>query len=442
MLHLSSFVRNALVLLIGLVVYVEAHSIMTWPRPTTTRYCHKGNGDNYTTVETCPEPTWPAVNFIDPDMPTVALGQVMRVRCQKNNHRGGFARFAVVPLRRGREKKAFATLPVLSTCFYDNKRSYNCSSEKDATPLPANAVSGHGEGQEGAEFGACGTDTTETASYVDLFIPPQYATGIYFMQYQWWGGLTSSGLSFFGRYSSCAYFKIEGGAALSTRPYFAPFEGNPEKEGQCDAARGVTTPRGCNNGTEPCTGLTEAFERPAEYSDGKTPSPVSPASIAGNPDEDVEDEPDVSSEEEAESPSNLAPAPVPQERKKASTRLISGLSVVDTRTLTATPVPLSWQSSAVVIVDAKNYPTGWTLRVDPVTSVADRVSFVTFAFWGDVYRKESFTHETHAPVLAMGNKGIEYNKWNVPVGGFREFQVTMVDVDGARDSHTLSLVVI
>lgn len=254
-------------------------------------------------------------------------------------------------------------------------------------------------------------------------------------------------MSYFGRYSSCAYFQIKGGAALTNKPFYPPFRGNPAMGNKCDTARGITTPRGCNDGKEPCLGLTEAYERPAEYQHNKSPPAVTPATISGSIDEEEDLDLAASPEEQVEAPSTLStpPQPVSMGKKaleRAPVRLIGGLSIVDTRTLTATSAPTTWQESSVVVVDASSYPNGWTLRVDAAKSVEDRVAYADFAFWGFGSRKDAFQHELHAPFLAKGNSGIDYHNWEVPVGESREFQVTLEDIDGARDSRTLNLVVI
>lgn len=388
-------------------------------------------------------------------MPTLGRGQILRPRYQTNNHKGGYVTFSFVRKEQQGYPKAFQDQQVLSTCFRDPKRIYNCGDRSDSSPLPPNAVTGHGEGQpdpKAAPFGECGTDEGNESAFADVEIPLNYKDGVYVLRMTWYGGLNWERKSFFGTYSSCAFVKIRGGAPFSNAPFTAPFKGNPAKDGRCNAAQGYNIPTACENGREPCAGRPEIWGKPLQYlNNGEAEiSPFqTPEDDAAEQSAEAEDEVDASPEEDdvdtsttsSEQGPRSTPPPTPSPPPYPS--IISGLAIVDTRTLKATFVPPQQQRPGGMIqVRSEMYPDGFTLRADIKEKDQDRIRFVDFSEWGFGTRGATFRREQHAPYLMMGNHGIDYERWNVPVGAMREFTVTAVKDNGARDSRTYALEVI
>lgn len=229
------------------------HSFMSVPLPMSRMHgCRlgsstlSGNGPQSGRLGKCPGPC-PNSDFrpeSNPSNPAAVYrrGSTYEVRWTRNNHEGGFVRWALVPVAQKDNKHAHEKFAFHWSCWNINR--FQCS------PM---------ERQRDCQY-----DRNNHAFRDYLRIPANLPNGDYVLGWSWYGGGRKGGRSHFGDYFDCSYVRVEGGRNLE--PMHVPTL----------AGRGcwatVNRPGICKS--EPCWPLRKVtFKRPAEF-DGRVPPPI------------------------------------------------------------------------------------------------------------------------------------------------------------------------
>lgn len=232
---------------------VHSHSYMLHPRGDFSSFsqahCRVG-GPEHAPNDECPGPcidddSW-QYNKTAP-VHKFKRNETVTVVWPRNNHRGGFVRFSMVPRAHRMNKAAHDKLAFRYSCF-------------EADQIPCNEDH-------------CGTDVWLYRT--DIQIPTSFADGEYVLSWAWFGGLTRD-KSFFGDYYSCAHVKLSGGPMSQTyQPLFIPGK-KTVYEAECRSS--VDRLGICAR--EPCSGLGEKRMKPLPFRRGQaaklsyeTPSP-------------------------------------------------------------------------------------------------------------------------------------------------------------------------
>lgn len=176
-------------------------------------------------------------------------GQRVTMVWPRNNHRGGFVRFSLVPSQLRMDKDAHNRLAFRYSCFESGKHV--------------------------CEFEHCGTDVWLYKTEVQ--IPTSYPDGDYVLSWAWFGGLTMT-TSYFGDYYSCVFVRIHGGELTSSyNPIFHPGE-STVYENTCRSS--VDRLGVCH--TEPCLGRREQKMKPFPFLQNGGPGPITLLGLAKN----------------------------------------------------------------------------------------------------------------------------------------------------------------
>lgn len=166
----------------------------------------------------------------------------------RNNHEGGFTRWAIVPINKMYDKSAHHKMAFDYHCW--NVGRFRC-----------NEFDFHRD---------CNYDLQNEAFSKMLYIPPVYPDGDYILSFTWYGG----GLNYghFGDYYDCAYIRIQGGEPLqeSYQPRFSA-GGGSQYEDRCIAT--VDQLGICWQ--EPCMPIRKTQKLvPAPFRNHKQPQPI------------------------------------------------------------------------------------------------------------------------------------------------------------------------
>lgn len=252
---MHKFVLQAVLFLI-LFSIVISHSFLLVPRGDFVSFrkpeCRLG-GPAHAPNDTCLGPCISEDRWqFDKNARTTTFrrGQNVTIVWPRNNHEGGFVRFALVPRSDRMNHDAHARMVFHYACF-----------ESDRVPC---------------DYSYCGTDSKKTVFQTSVIIPPIYPDGLYVLGWAWFGGIINSE-SFFGDYWSCSFIRIRGGAPVQQnyQPVFIPGKKNKGAGGV-----GTSTCRSAVNNVgicvrEPCPGRKPAFTSPSSFESGHVPSPIS-----------------------------------------------------------------------------------------------------------------------------------------------------------------------
>lgn len=231
----------------------QAHTFVTQPN-TYNRVFQLRDCVGAVCRQACP-PLLPTTPNKAARAKTWKRGQEVKIKWAKNNHRGGFVRFALVPESKMMSRRAHEKLALFHGCFAQG--IFECSTR------------------------TCGADKSDEGYSRPKFrIPTIYPDGLYVFGLVWYGGLhfPISERRFFSDYWSCAYIRIEGGEPLggSYQPFFDVGDNRQAQnnDDQCQTAR--VEPGLCQD--DDCTGR-EMFAKPLEYQNGKTPRALTVADV-------------------------------------------------------------------------------------------------------------------------------------------------------------------
>lgn len=176
---------------------------------------------------------------------TYSRGQQVSFSWTKNNHRGGFISFSLVPKHLRMDKTAHRKMTFRYACF-------------ESDPYPCDLLPKLN----------CGTDSLLYRTKVT--IPTSLRDGEYVLGWTWFGGLQRHSVSYFGDYYSCTPVTITGGPLTQTyAPMFIPGE-NTKSSTTCLSA--VDRLGVCLR--EPCHGFGAKNMKPFPFSVNQTPEPI------------------------------------------------------------------------------------------------------------------------------------------------------------------------
>jgi len=243
----------ALAAAVSLPAPTEAHSFLSMPVPMSRMHgCRmgtstlSGNGPQAGRLGRCPGPC-PNSDFrpdTSPGNPAAVYrrGGRYQVRWTRNNHEGGFTRWALVPINQMNNKAAHQKFAFHWSCWNINR--FTCSRMDHQRD--------------------CQYDRNNKAFKDHIRIPANLPNGDYVLGWSWYGGGRTGGRAHFGDYFDCSYVRVEGGKPLQEK-HIPTFAGRG-----CHAT--VNRPGVCKS--EPCRPLRKVtFKRPAEF-DGRTPPPI------------------------------------------------------------------------------------------------------------------------------------------------------------------------
>lgn len=181
-------------------------------------------------------------------------GQEVTIKWARNNHRTGFIRFAIVPVKRKMDREAHRKLGLYHGCF--DQGQYRCRGE------------------------LCGADLSGYGYRRNFTIPAIYPDGLYVFGLAWYGGIHSplSEGRYFSDYWSCSYIRIEGGKTVggSYQPFYDPGDNVQAHKHNGMCLTGIDRPGVCPH--DGCPGpFFHGF--PKEYRSGKMPSPLKKSDI-------------------------------------------------------------------------------------------------------------------------------------------------------------------
>jgi len=143
----------------------------------------------------------------------VTRGESISIKWARNNHPGGFVRFAWAPVAQSS----------VASVYDNNVQLYTCFEIPALACLPAAAPNqAEASDQPGLSQQACGTTIT---------IPTWLADGTWTLQWAWFGGY-----ALLGDYYSCVDYQVSGGSTLTTYPgpYFLGGDRqNPTSTNEC-----------------------------------------------------------------------------------------------------------------------------------------------------------------------------------------------------------------
>ncbi|KAJ1971409.1 hypothetical protein H4R35_005274 [Dimargaris xerosporica] len=184
------------------------------PRGNLDHYGYCGAGEN------CKGPCDNAKSAVDwnYNKPTFKRGGQLTLEWLRQNHPGGFVRFAIVPFEESDSWDAFNNNIVGGSCYESNCGATDQSNLNFWGPL-----TGSGSGQ-------CTTTIT---------IPENLADGKWTLQWAWFGGGIVFGEkdTVFGDFYSCTDFNVKGGAALVSEKPAIQWNGGDIMEPNSDTCR-------------------------------------------------------------------------------------------------------------------------------------------------------------------------------------------------------------
>lgn len=221
--------------------HARGHSYMLYPRGDFSSFsqahCRVG-GPQHAPNDTCSGPCINEESWqYDKTAPVHKFkrNETVTVVWPRNNHRGGFVRFSLVPRILRMSKTAHDKLAFRYSCFEADQ--FDCEEDH------------------------CGTG--KSLYRTDLQIPTSFEDGEYVLSWAWFGGLAGN-KSFFGDYYSCAHVKLSGGPiSHNYQPLFIPGK-RTVYTSECRSS--VDRLGICAQ--EPCTNLTEKRMKPFPFRQG------------------------------------------------------------------------------------------------------------------------------------------------------------------------------
>lgn len=270
-------------------VLIGGHSFLLKPagdfRSFNKAECRLG-GPPDTPKGTCPGPCIPTSSwqYNSHHRPVVyRRGEFVTVEWAKNNHRGGFIRLSMVPIKDRMSHAAHSRMAFRYACFASD-------------PVPCS-------------YNHCGTDEERLMYRTTVQIPTVYPDGLYVLGWAWFGGAVRKS-SFFGDYWSCSEVLITGGPRTDTYdPLFRPGENrnrvSREKPQSCYS--GVDRLGTCKR--EPCEKHNASFMKPSFFANGRAPPPIRaywsrPAKFSSTPNTQYRNNVTSSEAHESASPSS------------------------------------------------------------------------------------------------------------------------------------------
>lgn len=227
----------------------SGHSFLIRPRGDFHDFrkpeCRIG-GPSHAPDDHCPGPCIARDSWQYRPLPSIRFrrGQRVHVAWGRNNHHGGFVRFALVPIIHRMNHTAHESMSFHYACF-DSGISH-------------------------CPYGNCGTDVRDLMCKTSVKIPTAYPDGEYVLGFSWFGGVVM-GESEYGDYWSCRHVTIRGGPlTASYDPIFHPGQNLPYRQKVCQST--VSRVGICR--TEPCFGYKASYLRPYAFSKGRKPQSI------------------------------------------------------------------------------------------------------------------------------------------------------------------------
>lgn len=236
----------------------HGHSFLLHPRAAVRGFTPDGCVGNR--CRACP-PLFKNPNYMNnsKDSPEVTWrrGQRIMIRWAKNNHRGGFVRFSIVPVQRMMEVRVHDQLSFYYGCWEQGLHS--CA------------------GHPGRD---CGADMSNVALRRVVTVPDYLPDGVYVFGFLWFGGLHFNGRrSQFADYPSCSFIRVKGGKKLSYKGFDPEFK--PGRRGLEDRVRTSQTcetyvdrPRECTKPSPGCEGKRVFRALPKAFQNDKHPKKI------------------------------------------------------------------------------------------------------------------------------------------------------------------------
>jgi len=184
-----NFISVLILLLLGFV-WVEGHSYVTTPITRGNQRQSQSGCRGPACLGPCEVPLAQKTTVVA----TVARGSIIQLTWPRNNHAGGFVRFAWAPTSQSDAMSVFDTNAQLYTCF-----------EIGTLCAPSDPTNPNG-GDTGGQY-CCGYSLT---------VPGWVTDGAWTLQWAWFGGAFS-----LGDYYSCMDYTISGGpTATQGQPVF------------------------------------------------------------------------------------------------------------------------------------------------------------------------------------------------------------------------------
>lgn len=230
----------------------DGHSFLIKPIPYTKRYTigEFPRGCKPFKCPACPDlesPLSKNENLKNRPEDTWRRGERVTIQWAKNNHWGGFVRFAIVPT-----DKMFEHVHQKRLAFY-----FGCW-QQNISKCTGNL---------------CGSDKGMNLLQRDIIIPPVIPDGVYAFSWAWYGGVHfKQDNPKFPDYYSCSFIKISGGAKLvdTYQPFFDDGDGG-KKPGTCRV--GFTEPGKCTQ-VKQCERGPVYDTVPTEFQNGNQPEVI------------------------------------------------------------------------------------------------------------------------------------------------------------------------
>lgn len=247
--HLATVAGVAAGVAAAVAVGVAGHSSLTLPTPFSYDvFCKTESAQN------CPGPCPVRDLKASPPVQTWARGQTVPLRWFRNNHEGGFVRWALVTPDKVNDQAAHNAGAFAYGCYSVGR--YTCTAAEKATH--------------------CGADNTGSGHRIEAQVPTHLPDGEYVLGWVWYGGFNHPNIEF-SDYVDCARVRIAGGVpqTSSYQPVLLPGS-DAAPEGSCEATRNSISQ--CRN--DRCPGRPVSVMVPAEFAGGAKPPPI-PASLYG-----------------------------------------------------------------------------------------------------------------------------------------------------------------
>lgn len=249
-------------MLLGLVIFLSsysflhAHQSISFPTPISKDVACRISKNAY-----CPGPCPTLLRRMDrtPNNPsiTVKRGEYVSIHTLKNNHQGGFSRWALVHVKDMYNKDIHRENAFLFTCA--DVSITKCTKKNEKRD--------------------CNFDKEKNYFRHNIRIPHIYSDGVYVLGWVWYGGGGRWG--HFGDYYDCMFIRVKGGPMKDSHtPQFRP---GPSMSRHGDRCVSTVNQIGiCYS--EPCVGggAYTSYQKPWEFSDGRMPVPI-PKSRFMNP---------------------------------------------------------------------------------------------------------------------------------------------------------------
>lgn len=228
-----------------------AHSFLTVPLPLSTMPGCRIGGSGTDAVfgkcgGPCPNADFRADSSVANPAAVYRRGGTYEVRWSRNNHEGGFVRWALVPASKMYDRAAHDRYAFHWSCWNINR--FRC-----------NAMNTHRD---------CDFDRNGEAFRDWITIPPVFPDGDYVLGWTWYGGGQGE-IGHFGDYYDCSFVRLEGGAP-QVAAYTPTFAG-----GSCLAT--VNRLGICKR--EPCAPMRKVRWRVPKEFDAAKPQPIRSSSL-------------------------------------------------------------------------------------------------------------------------------------------------------------------